>query len=32
MGMAVKIDKNLIDVAKTYSHVEHPSVPKQIEH
>lgn len=32
MGIAVNLDKNLIDVAKSYSVVEHRSVPKQIEH
>jgi hypothetical protein len=32
MGLAVKIEKNMIDIAKTYSAVEHRSVSKQIEH
>jgi hypothetical protein len=32
MGMAVNIDKNLIDKAKTYSAVERRSLLKQIEH
>jgi hypothetical protein len=32
MGVVVNVDKSLIDKAKTYSAVEHRSVPKQIEH
>jgi len=32
MGVAVNLDKKLVDDAKAYSIVEDRSVPKQIEH
>jgi hypothetical protein len=32
MGVAVNLDKQLVNTAKSYSVVEHRSVPRQIEH
>jgi hypothetical protein len=32
MGISICLDKKLISIAKSYSVVEHRSVPKQIEH
>ena len=32
MGITVNLDKKLVSTAKSYSVVEHRSVPKQIEH
>jgi hypothetical protein len=32
MGIAVNLDKKLVIMAKSYSAIEHRSVPKQIEH
>lgn len=32
MGITVTLDTHLVDSAKTYSTIQHRSVPKQIEH
>ncbi len=32
MGLTINLDKNLIDVARSYFRGQHRSVPKQIEH
>jgi len=32
MGIAVNLDKSLVEVARLYSNVQSRSVPKQIEH
>lgn len=32
MGIAINLDKELVDMAKSYSAAESRSVPKQIEH
>lgn len=32
MPVNVKLSENLVDIAKRYAHIQHRSLPKQIEH